>query len=122
MLRGLLMDYGGVLTDGEDLLAVVRRARLAGIATALITEASEVPDDVAALFDTVVLGPALGVRKPDPEVFRRTAARLGLTARECVVVDDHRVNVRGARAAGAVVVHHCDAATTLDELRVLFGL
>ena len=122
MLRGLLMDYGGVLTDGEELVAVVRRARLAGIATALVTDAHEVPDEVAALFDAVVLGPALGVRKPDPEVFRRAAARLGLTPRECVVVDDHRANVRGARAAGAVVVHHSDAATTIDELCVLFEL
>jgi HAD superfamily hydrolase (TIGR01509 family) len=122
LLRGLLMDYGGVLTDGEELVAVVRRARLAGIATALVTDAHEVPDEVAALFDAVVLGPALGVRKPDPEVFRRAAARLGLTPGECVVVDDHRANVRGARAAGAVVVHHSDAATTIDELCVLFEL
>jgi hypothetical protein len=28
----------------------------------------------------------------------------------------------GARTAGAVVVHHTDAAATVDELCVLFGL
>jgi beta-phosphoglucomutase-like phosphatase (HAD superfamily) len=39
-----------------------------------------------------------------------------------VVVDDHPANLRGARAAGAVVVRHVDAATTVDELGVLFGL
>jgi HAD superfamily hydrolase (TIGR01509 family) len=120
-LRGLLMDYGGVLTDGPELAEVVRRARAAGIATALVSDAREVPTAVAALFDAVVLGPALGVRKPDPEVFRRAAAQLGLTPAACVVVDDHPANLRGARAAGAVVVHHTDAATTVDELRVLFG-
>ena len=79
MLRGLLMDYGGVLTDGPELAAAVRRGRAAGIATALVSDAHEVPAAVAALFDAVVLGPALGVRKPDPEVFRRAAAQLGLT-------------------------------------------
>jgi HAD superfamily hydrolase (TIGR01509 family) len=121
-LRGLLMDYGGVLTDGSEPIAIVRRARAAGIATALVTDAHEVPAEVAALFDAVVLGPALGVRKPDPEVFRLAAARLGLTPQECVVVDDHPTNARGARTAGAVVVHHTDAATTVDELRVLFDL
>ena len=119
-LRGLLMDYGGVLTDGPELAAAVRRARAAGIATALVSDAREVPAAVAALFDAVVLGPAL-VRKPDPEVFRRAAAQLGLTPAECVVVDDHPANLRGARSAGAVVVRHVDAATTVEELDVLFG-
>ena len=120
-LRGLLMDYGGVLTDGPELAAAVRRARAAGIATALVSDAREVPAAVAALFDAVVLGPALGMRKPDPEVFRRAAAQLGLTPAECVVVDDLAANVRGARAAGAVGVLHDDPDTTIDELGVLFG-
>ena len=120
-LRGLLMDYGGVLTDGPALVEAVRRARAAGIATAMVSDAREVPDAVAALFDLVVLGRSLGVRKPDPEVFRRTAERLGLTASECVVVDDQPANIRGARAAGAVVIHHVDAAATVEELDVLFG-
>jgi HAD superfamily hydrolase (TIGR01509 family) len=121
VLRGLLMDYGGVLTDGPEPAAAVRRARAAGIATALVSDAHEVPAAVAALFDVVVLGPTLGVRKPDPEVYRLTAGRLGLTPQECVVVDDHLANLRGARLAGAVVVHHHDAASTVEELAVLLG-
>ena len=120
-LRGLLMDSGGVLTDGPEPAAAVRRARAAGIATALVTDAREVPPEVAALFDVVVLGPTLGVRKPNPDVFRRAAERLGLTPDECVVVDDQIANVRGARAAGAVVIHHTDAAATVEELRLLLG-
>ena len=115
------MDYGGVLTDGPEPAAAVRRARAAGVATALVSDADEVPAAVAALFDVVVLGPTLGVRKPDPEVYRLTAGRLGLTPQECVVVDDRLVNLRGARLAGAVVVHHHDAASTVEELEVLLG-
>jgi HAD superfamily hydrolase (TIGR01509 family) len=116
------MDYGGVLTDGDAPLDLVRRARAAGRPTALVSDAHSVPDDVAALFDVLVLGPALGVRKPDPEVFRRTAERLGLAPEECVVVDDVPANLRGARAAGAVVVLHVDPDRTVDEVRVLLDL
>lgn len=116
------MDYGGVLTDGPGPGELVRRARAAGHPTALVSDAHAVPDECAALFDVLVLGPAIGVRKPDPEVFRRTARLLGLDVTECVVVDDLAVNIRGARAAGAVVVHHVDAATTVAEVQLLLGL
>lgn len=118
-LRALLMDYAGVLTDGPQLLDRVRRARTAGVATALVSDADAVPEDCAAAFDLVVLGAALGVRKPDPELYRRVAAGLGVRVDECVVVDDLARNLRGARAAGAVVVHHHDQGVTLLELDAL---
>jgi HAD superfamily hydrolase (TIGR01509 family) len=121
-LRALVMDYAGVLTEGPELLDLVHRARAAGIPTALVSDAAAVPEPCAAAFDLVVLGAALGVRKPDPEVYRRVAARLGVPVGECVVVDDHARNVRGARAAGAVVVHHHEPDTTIFEVDALLGL
>jgi putative hydrolase of the HAD superfamily len=120
--RGLVMDYGGVLTEGPEVFALVGRARTAGVPTALLSDGHAVPAQVAAAFDVVVLGRALGVRKPDPEVFRRVAELLGLTCDECVVVDDLARNVRGARLAGAVTVHHCDADRTVTEVEILLGL
>jgi HAD superfamily hydrolase (TIGR01509 family) len=121
-LQALVMDYAGVLTDGPQLLETVHRVRSAGLPTALVTDADAVPDACAAAFDLVVLGGALGVRKPDPELYRQVATRLGVAVTGCVVVDDHARNVRGARAAGAVVVHHHDEATTIVELAALFDL
>lgn len=123
MLRALVMDYGGVITDGPQALDLVRRARAHGVPTALVSDAHAVPHDCASAFDVVVLGPALGVRKPDPEVFRRVAGLLGVTVGECVVVDDLARNVRGARAAGAVgVLHHGDLDTTAAEVEILLDM
>ncbi len=122
LLRALVMDYAGVLTEGPELLDMVHRARAAGVPTALVTDAPAVPATCAAAFDLVVLGAVLGVRKPDPEVYRRVAARLGVQVGECVVVDDHARNVRGARAAGAVVVHHHEPDVTILEVDALLGL
>jgi HAD superfamily hydrolase (TIGR01509 family) len=121
-MRALLMDYAGVLTEGPELLELVHRVRASGVPTALVSDADAVPEACAAGFDLVVLGAVLGVRKPDPEVYRRVAAELGMAVAECVVVDDHVRNVRGARAAGAVVVHHHSAAATIAEVEALFGL
>ena len=121
-LRGLLMDYAGVITDGPGVLELVRRARAAGVPTALVSDAHEVPDGCAAAFDVLVLGPVLGVRKPDPEIYRRVAQQLGVPVEECVVVDDHARNIRGARAAGAVVVHHDTVEGTVAEVEALLEL
>ncbi|MCW0213370.1 MAG: HAD-IA family hydrolase [Pseudonocardia sp.] len=119
-LRGLILDYGGVLTDGEAMAAVPRRARAAGLRLALLSDAHAVPDELREEFDVVVLGAATGARKPDPEAFRRTAELLGLPPGDCVVVDDVPVNVRGAVACGAVGVLHSTPEITLCELGVLF--
>jgi HAD superfamily hydrolase (TIGR01509 family) len=121
-VHGLVMDYAGVLTDGPEVLDLVHRARAAGVPTALVSDAESVPEACSAAFDLVVLGAALGPRKPDPDLYRLVAARLGVAVGACVVVDDHARNVRGARTAGAVVVHHHRPDATIAEVEALLEL
>ncbi|MFP5019998.1 HAD-IA family hydrolase [Pseudonocardia phyllosphaerae] len=124
-LRGLILDYGGVLDEpggGEQLLGYARRAAASGVTTALFSGAHVVPDEVAAGFATVRLGAVRGARKPSPEAFAAVAEAMGVAPGECVAVDDTAVCVRGAAAAGMVGVHHTDAASTLAELEVLLDV
>ena len=122
MLGGLIVDFGGVLTEpgAEVLLAAARKH---GLRTALLSNADKLgDDDIADLFDTVVLSGQVGFGKPDVRIYLLTAERLGLTPEECVFVDDMVSNVRGAVRAGMVGVHHRDVDTTLMELNALFGI
>ena len=69
-----------------------------------------------ALFDDVVVSAEVGLAKPDPEVFRLAARRLGLPPAECVFVDDWDVNVGAAREVGmAAILYRADKG---DDLRV----
>ncbi|MGD9987176.1 HAD-IA family hydrolase [Pseudonocardia sp.] len=120
-LRGLILDVGGVLTDGPPVTDLPARSRAVGVRTALLTDASSVPPGLAALVDVVRLG-SDGPRKPHPEAFRAAAAALGVPIEECVVVDDAEANVRGAREAGAVVVRHVAADATVLEVEILLDL
>jgi epoxide hydrolase-like predicted phosphatase len=55
---------------------------------------------VAALFDDVVASGDVGVAKPDQEVFRIAATRLGVTPEACLMIDDQAQHLRGAAATG----------------------
>jgi putative hydrolase of the HAD superfamily len=52
------------------------------------------------LFDVVVDSCEEGIRKPDPEIYRRCAERLGRAPEACLFLDDSADNVRGAEATG----------------------
>jgi putative hydrolase of the HAD superfamily len=130
--KGLIVDFGGVLTDrGPDgvgeppLIGAVLAARRAGIRTALLSNADG-PDEpipwLEALFDVLVFSGDVGMAKPDPAIYQLAVSRLGLSPGECVFVDDLAVNVRGAVAAGLVGVHHTSVVSTLAELSVLLGV
>ncbi|MBV9845907.1 MAG: HAD-IA family hydrolase [Kutzneria sp.] len=131
-LKGLIVDFGGVLTDlggvasgRPPLVGVVLAARSTGIRTALLSNANPPSESVPwleSLFDVVVFSGAVGVAKPDRRSYLITVRRLGLRPAECVFVDDLAANVRGAVAAGLVGVHHVSVSSTLDELATLLGL
>jgi putative hydrolase of the HAD superfamily len=121
VLAGLIMDYGGVLTEPE-LATALGVARERGLRVGLLSNADRLgPGDWGSVFDAVVLSGEEGFGKPDPRSYRLAAERLGLPPAACVFVDDLAGNVRGAAAVGMVGVHHTDVDTTLTELETLFG-
>ena len=105
---------------------LIRAVRGAGLRTGLLSNSWGFDDypraDFPGLFDTVVLSGEVGMRKPEPEIFRHAAAALGVPPGECVFIDDVDVNVTAARACGMTGVHHQDPASTVAALQELLGL
>lgn len=131
--RGSPVDPLGLtrrmLGDLEELdrsmVALVARARAAGLRTALLSNSwgNSYPDELTdGLFDVVVISGEVGMRKPEPRIYHHTVGRLGLAAGECVMVDDLPHNVRAAAAAGMVGVLHRSYDETRFELETLFGV
>ncbi|MCR6481602.1 HAD-IA family hydrolase [Amycolatopsis sp. OK19-0408] len=121
-----MVDFAGVLTDPDAgrLYDYLLTARERGVRTALLSNApgasAEIKKTMFDYFDALVFSGEVGVAKPDPEVYRIAADRLGLPATRCAFVDDSGANVRGAVEAGMVGVHHRSVEETLTELGVLF--
>lgn len=60
--------------------------------------------ELHAAFESVLSGSDVARAKPDPELFARSIANLGLAPADCLVVEDAVAGVQAARAAGASAV------------------
>ena len=58
------------------------------------------------LFDDIVCSAEVGMAKPEPEIFRLAAGRLGMGPAECVFVDDWDQNIEAAKAVGMTAIHY----------------
>lgn len=72
---------------------------------------------IAGLFDAVSDGNNIQRSKPDPEVFLKAAAFLGLEPGDCAVIEDAEAGIRAAKAGGmfAVAVHSAAGCPLADE-------
>jgi epoxide hydrolase-like predicted phosphatase len=105
---------------------LLRKARSAGVRTCLLSNSwgSEWYDrtDFGELFDGVVISCEVGMRKPEPEIFRHAAGLIGLPASACVFVDDVEANITAAEACGMTGVHHFDPFVTTERVATLLSI
>src|SRR5918911_3471448 len=111
--------FAGVRAD-DRMVDAVRRVKASGTPTGLISNswggASYDRVEVDELFDSMVISGEVGLHKPEPEIFRLGAERLGVAPEKCVFVDDLRENCDGAEAVGMTAILHRGADGTVPEL------
>ena len=119
--RGIL--FGRPMVASEVMVEAVRRVRAAGHRTALLTNNARewavtwrplIP--LAELFDVVLDSSEVGLRKPDPAIYRLTCRQLGLEPAECLFVDDLECNVEAARGLGMEALLCADGPATAAEV------
>jgi epoxide hydrolase-like predicted phosphatase len=117
--------FAGVRAD-DRMVDAVRRVKESGRPTGLISNswggASYDRVEVDDLFDAIVISGEVGLHKPEPEIFRLGAEKLGVAPEECVFVDDLRENCEGAEAVGMTAILHRGPDGTIPELERLLGL
>lgn len=75
----------------------------------------------ADIFDSVVYSCEVNARKPEPEIYRLGASRLGTEPERTLFIDDLPANVEGARAMGMQAILHRSAAETEATVSRLVG-
>ena len=115
--------FGRPLRACDEMVETVRRVRAAGYRTGLLTNTARewqatwrqlVPLD--ELFDVVLDSSVVGLRKPDPAIYRLACQQLGVVPAECLFVDDLECNVAAARGLGMEALLCADSTATAAEV------
>jgi len=136
LLAAELVRHDGAPVDPEGVLRrlfagmrteplmfdLVGDLRELGVRTALLSNSwgNTYPrEQIAELFDPIVISGEVRLRKPQPEIYHLVLDRLGVRPEHAVFVDDAKPNLAGARAVGLHTVLHTDPAATRAALAEL---
>ena len=78
--------------------------------------------EVMALFDHVIESAKIGLRKPDPRIYRMMIDALAVDPKHCVYLDDLGVNLKPAREMGMATIKVVNGPQAIAELEAVTGL
>jgi putative hydrolase of the HAD superfamily len=114
------------LHANEPMIELMRELRDEGYRMAILTNnvreweelwRAKLPVD--EIFELIVDSAWVGMRKPDPAIYRLVLERLGdgLEPSACLFVDDNEANVEAARELGMTVVHFRATEQAIEDIR-----
>jgi putative hydrolase of the HAD superfamily len=78
--------------------------------------------EVMNLFDTVIESSKVGIRKPNPEIYKLACREMEIDPAEAVFLDDLGINLKPARKLGMTTIKVLDATQALDDLETELGM
>jgi len=72
--------------------------------------------DIMDLFDVVIESSKIGIRKPNPEIYRIACREMDIVPEEAVFLDDLGINLKPARELGMTTIKVLDPDRALEEL------
>jgi putative hydrolase of the HAD superfamily len=114
------------LHPNEEMIELMRQLRGRGLRMALLTNnvreweplwRAKLPD-IDEIFEVVVDSAFVGMRKPEPGIYELTVERLGdgVSASDCLFIDDIEANCEMATELGMTAVHYREAAQAIGEI------
>src|ERR1700743_1058920 len=78
--------------------------------------------EVMTLFDHVIESAKIGLRKPDPKIYKMMTDALAVDPKNCAYLDDLGVNLKPAREMGMTTIKVVNAPQAIAELEAATGL
>lgn len=120
-----LMERIGQCGPRPEMVEAIRRIRGRALGVAALTNnwrsEADRTRELRDEFDVFVESSALGLRKPDPRIYRHTCEALGVEPPEAVFLDDIGQNLKAARALGMTTIKVDRPESALDALAEILG-
>ena len=71
------------------------------------------------LFDHIIESSKVGIRKPNPEIYKMSCNALNVNPSDCIYLDDLGINLKPARELGMTTVKVIDPEEAIKEVRNL---
>lgn len=94
----------------------------AGPGMAASDEKAKQVAEVMALFDHIVESSELGIRKPDPRIYKVACEALKVAPENCVFLDDLGINLKPAKAQGMQTIKVISEAQAIEDLAGIIGI
>ena len=78
--------------------------------------------EIMEMFDEIIESSKVGIRKPDPRIYRMMCEALGVEPAACVFLDDLGGNLKPARAMGMTTIKVESGPQAIAELEAATGL
>ena len=78
--------------------------------------------DFIDVFDVSVFSSEVGMRKPDPAIFKVMLEKMGVGAENVVFIDDTPVNVEGAKSAGLHAIRYTDTPAAIASVKTMLNI
>lgn len=123
--REMMLRVDAITLPRAEMIDAIRRLRGHGVAVGAITNnwiAEEAGTRaLAPEFDVFIESAVVGIRKPDPRIYRIACERLGVEPSEAVFLDDIGANLKAARALGMRTIKVVEPQAALAELEEIVG-
>ena len=112
----------GCIRENLNVINLIHQLQEEGFKIVLIsnsipeTQCSIENSQIAGFFDGFVLSNLVGLRKPDPEIYKFACETYGLKPEETLMVDDNPENLKGAKSIGLRTMLCKDIKNLEDQL------
>jgi putative hydrolase of the HAD superfamily len=78
--------------------------------------------EVMSLFDIVIESSKVGMRKPNPEIYKIACREMSVEPQHAIFLDDLGINLKPAKALGMTTIKVLNADQAIAELEQHLGL